>query len=51
MVEEVDESHFWLEFAVDEKLIKKGCVEQLIAEAVGLTSIFVASRKAAQKRR
>ena len=45
VLEEIDESYFWLEFIVDEKLIEKTLVEPLIKEAGELTSIFASSRK------
>ncbi|WP_100612718.1 four helix bundle protein [Confluentibacter lentus] len=47
VIEEVDESHFWLEFAIDENLISKENVTLLLKEASELTSIFMASRKTA----
>lgn len=45
VIEEVDESHFWLEFALDENIISKEQVTLLLKEAGELTSIFIASRK------
>ena len=45
VVEEVDESYFWLEFIIDEKLLEKERVFPLLKEADELTAIFVASRK------
>ncbi|MEJ2724617.1 MAG: four helix bundle protein [Deltaproteobacteria bacterium] len=48
VVEEVDESHFWLEFIIDEGLLKRNLVEALLTEAGDLTGIFVSSRKTAQ---
>jgi four helix bundle protein len=48
VVEEVDESHFWLEFIVDEGLLKRNLVEALLIEAAELTGIFVSSRKTAR---
>ena len=51
VVEEADESHFWLEFVVDEDLLKKERVEPLMSEAAELTAIFVASRKTSQQRK
>jgi four helix bundle protein len=50
VLEEVDESAFWLEFIVDEKLLKRTQVESLLAEAGELTAIFFSSRKAARNR-
>ncbi|MDD4385896.1 MAG: four helix bundle protein [Bacteroidales bacterium] len=49
-LEEVDESHFWLEFARDESVLSN--TEQLhllINESSELTAIFISSRKTAQK--
>ncbi|CAN5130520.1 hypothetical protein BH23BAC3_BH23BAC3_10170 [soil metagenome] len=48
VVEEVDESAFWLEFIADEKLLDKSKVHQLHSEASELTSIFIKSRKTVQ---
>ena len=45
VVEEIDETHFWLEFLVEENLLKKKQVTTLLEEAKELTAIFVASRK------
>ena len=45
VIEEVDESCFWLEFVIDEKLLKKSQVDPLLNESKELTSIFVSSRK------
>ena len=47
VVEEADESAFWLEFIIDESLIEKRRVEPLLKEAEELTAIFIASRKTA----
>ena len=51
VIEESDESEFWLEFVIDEKLIQKKRVLPLFTEAHELTSIFVSTRKTAQKRK
>lgn len=48
VIEEVDESEFWLQFIIDEKLITKKLIEPLRVEASELTSIFISSRKTAQ---
>ncbi|MEX0661212.1 MAG: four helix bundle protein [Balneolaceae bacterium] len=48
VIEEVDESEFWLQFIIDEKLKPKKLIEPLRAEASELTSIFISSRKTAQ---
>ena len=45
VIEEVDESCFWLEFIIDEKLLKKTQVTPLFDEGEELRSIFVSSRK------
>ena len=45
VIEESDESCFWLEFVVDEKLLEEKKVVSLLNEAKELTSIFVSSRK------
>jgi len=47
VVEEVDESAFWLEFIIEEELMKKERVIELKKEAEELTAIFIASRKTA----
>lgn len=48
VIEEADESLFWLEFIVDENLIKKELINSLIMEAGELTAIFISSRKTIQ---
>jgi len=50
VLEEADESAFWLEFIIDEKLLKNNQVESLQKEAEELTAIFAASRKTASKK-
>lgn len=49
VLEETDESYFWLEFVIDENILKKKVVEPLLKDAQELTAIFVASRKTAKK--
>ena len=49
VLEEVDESHFWLEFIIDEQLLSKDRVLPLLKEAEELTAIFISSRKTARK--
>ena len=49
VLEEVDESHFWLEFIIDEQLLRKDRVLPLLREAEELTAIFISSRKTARK--
>jgi len=50
VIEEVDESYFWLEFIIDEELLKKELVEPLLKEANELTAMFIASRKTARRK-
>jgi four helix bundle protein len=50
VIEEVDESEFWLEFIIDEGLLEKDKILPLLNEAHELASIFIASRRTAQKR-
>jgi len=48
VLEETDESAFWLEFIVDENLLKENLVRPLMLEAEELTDIFASSRKTAK---
>ena len=50
VVEEVDESYFWLEFIIDEELLKESRLAPLFAEGKELSSIFVKSRKTSKNR-
>jgi len=50
VLEETDESYFWLEFIVDESLLKRRLVDSLLKEAEELTAIFISSRKTARSR-
>jgi len=45
VIEEVDESCFWLEFIIDEKLLSEKRVVPLLNEGEELTAIFVSARK------
>ena len=47
VIEEVDESHFWINFIIDEKLIPTETCKSLLNEANQLTRIFISSRKTA----
>ncbi len=47
VVEEADESSFWLELVIESELLNKTLVEPLLKEANELTAIMVASRKSA----
>ena len=51
VIEEADESIFWLEFIIDEDLLKKNLVKPLMKEAEELTAIFIASRKTARMKK
>ena len=51
VIEEADETLFWLKFIKDEKLIENKKLTPLLSEANELVSIFIASRKTAQKKR
>jgi four helix bundle protein len=45
VVEESDESCFWMEFLLDESLLSKKKVDSLLTEGKELTSIFIAARR------
>ena len=47
VIEEADESNFWLEFIIDEQLLSKVEIELLLKESDELVAIFVASRRTA----
>ena len=49
VIEESDESNFWLEFIIDEGLLTKNKVKPLLQESEELTAIFFSSRKTARK--
>ena len=48
VLEEADESGFWLEFATDENILPENISSPLIKESFELTSIFISSRKTIQ---
>ena len=48
VIEESVESCFWLDFIIDEKLLKKHRILPLLREGCELTSIFMSSRKTAR---
>jgi four helix bundle protein len=50
VIEEADESEFWLEFIIDENLMPREKVLPLFSEAHELTSIFIATRRTAQRK-
>ncbi len=49
VIEEIDESNFWIEFLIEENLLDKEKCEHLLKESAELTSIFIASRITAEK--
>ena len=51
VIEECDESCFWMEFIIDENLMKQELVDPLLNEGKELTSIFISSRITARKRK
>jgi four helix bundle protein len=51
VIEEADESEFWLEFIMDEKLLERKKVLPLFNEAHELSSIFITTRRTAQRRK
>jgi four helix bundle protein len=51
VIEEADESEFWLQFIMDENLMKNEEVLPLFNEAHELSSILVTTRKTAQRNR
>lgn len=50
VVEEADESCFWLEFLIEESLLRAPRVSLLLKEGRELTSVFIAARKTSQSR-
>ena len=51
VIEEADESAFWLELLVEAGVVKTAAVRHLLNEADELTRIFVASRETARRNR
>jgi len=49
VIEETDESCFWMEFIIDEQLLKKQRVMPLLKESRELTSILISSRKTSRR--
>jgi four helix bundle protein len=49
VIEEADESYFWLEFVIDEQMIERDLVDPLFKEANELTAIFISSRRTARQ--
>jgi len=50
VIEEADESCFWMEFIIEEKLLDEKQVVYLLEEGRELTAIFVSSRKTVKNR-
>ncbi|TKJ36281.1 MAG: four helix bundle protein [Planctomycetes bacterium B3_Pla] len=50
VIEEADESCFWLQFIIDECLLGESQVSSLLEEGKELTAIFIKSRKTAKDR-
>ena len=50
IIEEADESEFWLEMIVETTLMKKERIQPLLRETKEIISIMVASRKSARKK-
>lgn len=48
VVEEADETVFWLEMLLDSGMIRPEKLQNLLAEATQLVAIFTASRKTAK---
>jgi four helix bundle protein len=48
VVEEADETVFWLEMLADSGIVRPEKLERLLAEATELVAIFTASRKTAR---
>ncbi len=49
VVEEADESEFWLELIIEAELLKKELIEPLLKETNELIAIFVSTRKSSRK--
>jgi len=50
VIEEIDESCYWLEFIVENKILTEKRVVNLLKEGKELTAIFMKSRKTAKSR-
>lgn len=51
VIEEADESVFWLELVIDSKLMRKELIKSLLDEASEITAIMVSSNNTARKRK
>ncbi len=50
VLEEIDESVFWIEFSIDEKLLNADKIKSLLSEANDLKAIFYSARKTMKRR-
>ena len=50
VIEEADETAFWIEFLIEEGILTQNQCESILGEANELTAIFVASRKTSQNK-
>lgn len=50
VLEEIDESVFWIEFSIDEKLLNADKIKSLLSEANELKTIFYSARKTMKRR-
>jgi four helix bundle protein len=50
VIEEVDESAFWLEMIIESDLLRKELIYSLLDEANQITAIMVSSKKSASKK-
>ena len=50
VLEEIDESVFWIEFSIDEKLLNADKIKSLLSEANELKAIFYSARKTMKQR-
>ena len=51
VVEEADETVFWLELLIDTGVVRKALMESILAEANELLAIFAASHRTARQSR
>lgn len=49
VIEEADESAFWMELIIESKLMEKNLVEKLLNETYEIVAIMVSSRKSSMK--
>lgn len=51
VVEEADESIFWIELLIESKIMPAKLLESLLQEAKEITAIMIASKKSASKKK